>query len=132
MIIGMANCNLLYIAIGFTALAVVNWTSLQFDPAPLATAGSVALSYTPELALIGGTILGLGALISISGFEESATLATARLSYAISLDGLFPKLFSRIHPRFWYPCQCDYYTVRHCVIPFINCGLTQLIHFFSV
>jgi amino acid transporter len=129
MIIGMAIVTFFYIAIGFTALAVVNWTSLQFDPAPLATAGSVALSYTPELALIGGTILGLGALISISGFEESATLATARLSYAISLDGLFPKLFSRIHPRFGTPVNAI--IIQSAIVLSLSLigGLTQLIIF---
>ena len=129
MIIGMAIVTFFYIAIGFTALAVVNWTSLQFDPAPLATAGSVVLSYTPELALIGGTILGLGALISISGFEESATLATARLSYAISLDGLFPKLFSRIHPRFGTPVNAI--IIQSAIVLSLSLigGLTQLIIF---
>jgi basic amino acid/polyamine antiporter, APA family len=129
MVIGMAIVTFFYIAVGFTALAVVNWTSLQFDPAPLATAGSAVLSYTPELAIIGGAILGLGALISITGFEESATLATARLSYAISLDGLFPKLFSRIHPRFGTPSNAI--IVQSAIVLFAALigNLTQLIIF---
>ena len=129
MIIGMAIVTFFYIAIGFTALAVVNWTSLQFDPAPLATAGSVVLSYTPALALIGGTILGLGALISISGFEESATLATARLSYAISLEGLFPRLFSRIHPRFGTPSNAIIIQSAIVLFAALIGDLTQLIIF---
>ncbi|MFZ0010557.1 MAG: amino acid permease [Halobacteriota archaeon] len=129
MIIGMAIVTFFYVAVGFMALAVVNWTSLQFDPAPLATAGSVVLSYTPELALIGGTILALGALISISGFEESATLATARLSYAISLEGLFPRLFSRIHPRFGTPSNAI--IIQSAIVLFASLigNLTQLIIF---
>jgi len=129
MILGMAIVTFFYIAVGFTALAVVNWTSLQFDPAPLATAGSVVLSYTPALALIGGAILGLGALISITGFEESATLATARLSYAISLDGLFPRLFSRIHPRFGTPSNAI--IIQSAIVLSLSLigGLTQLIIF---
>jgi len=129
MIVGMAIVTFFYIAIGFTALAVVNWTSLQFDPAPLATAGSVVLSYTPELAIIGGAILGLGALISITGFEESATLATARLSYAISLDGLFPRLFSRIHPRFGTPSNAIIIQSAIVLFAALIGNLTQLIIF---
>jgi len=129
MIIGMAIVTFFYVAVGFTALAVVNWTSLQFDPAPLATAGSVVLSYTPELALIGGAILGLGALISISGFEESATLATARLSYAISLDGLFPRLFSRIHPRFGTPSNAIIIQSAIVLFAALIGNITQLIIF---
>ena len=129
MIIGMAIVTFFYIAVGFTALAVVNWTSLQFDPAPLATAGSVVLSYTPELAIIGGAILGLGALISITGFEESATLATARLSYAISLDGLFPRLFSRIHPRFGTPSNAIIIQSAIVLFAALIGNITQLIIF---
>jgi len=129
MVIGMAIVTFFYIAIGFTALAVVNWTSLQFDPAPLATAGGVVLSYTPELAIIGGAILGLGALISITGFEESATLATARLSYAISVDGLFPRLFSRIHPRFGTPSNAIIVQSAIVLSAALIGDLTQLIIF---
>jgi APA family basic amino acid/polyamine antiporter len=129
MIFGMAIVTFFYIAVGFTALAVVNWTSLQYAVAPLATVGSVVLSYTPALALIGGTILGLGALISISGFDESGTLATARLSYAISLEGLFPRIFSRIHPRFGTPSNAI--IIQSAIALFLSLigGLTQLIIF---
>lgn len=51
MILGMAIVTFFYIAVGFTALAVVNWTSLQFDPAPLATAGGVVLCTRRSLLL---------------------------------------------------------------------------------
>ncbi|MGZ4914753.1 MAG: APC family permease [Halobacteriota archaeon] len=129
MILGMAIVTVFYIAVGFVTLAVVNWTSLQYDVAPLATAGSVVLSYTPALALIGGTILGLGALISISGFDESGTLATARLSYAISLEGLFPRLFSRIHPRFGTPSNAIVIQSAIALFASLIGGLTQLIIF---
>ncbi|MGZ4932760.1 MAG: APC family permease [Halobacteriota archaeon] len=129
MILGMAIVTVFYIAVGFMTLAVVNWTSLQYEVAPLATAGSVVLSYTPALALIGGTILGLGALISISGFDESGTLATARLSYAISLEGLFPRLFSRIHPRFGTPSNAIVIQSAIALFASLVGGLTQLIIF---
>jgi len=129
MIIGMAIVTFFYIAVGFTALTVVNWSSLQYATAPLAVVGSTALSYTPALALIGGTILGLGALISISGFDESGTLATARLSYAISLEGLFPRLFSRLHPRFGTPSNAIIIQSAIALFASLIGGLTQLITF---
>jgi APA family basic amino acid/polyamine antiporter len=129
MIFGMAIVTFFYIAVGFTALAVVNWSSLQYDLAPLATVGSTVLSYTPGLAILGGVILGLGALISISGFDESGTLATARLSYAISLEGLFPRLFSRIHPRFGTPSNAIIVQSAIALFASLIGGLTQLITF---
>ncbi len=63
----------------------------------------MVFSITPTLALIGGLILGVGALISVSGSDESGTLSTSRLSYAISLDGLFPRFFSDLHPKYGTP-----------------------------
>ena len=102
-IVGMAIVTLFYLSTNFVIIGVVNWTSLQFAPAPLATAGSVAFSLTPMLAMVGGIILGVGALISVSGSDESGTLSTSRLSYAISLDGLFPRFFSDLHARYGTP-----------------------------
>ena len=102
-IVGMAIVTLFYLLTNFVIIGVVNWMVLQFDTAPLATAGSVVFSLTPTLALIGGLILGVGALISVSGSDESGTFSTSRLSYAISLDGLFPRFFSDLHTRYGTP-----------------------------
>ena len=128
-IVGMATVTLFYLLTNFVIIGVVNWTSLQFDPAPLATAGSVAFSLTPTLALIGGLILGVGALISVSGSDESGTLSTARLSYAISLDGLFPRFFSDLHARYGTPYKS---LIAQGVLALglsLFAGLTQLILF---
>jgi len=129
MIIGMAIVTFFYVVTNFVVLATVNWMTLQYATAPLAVAGSVVLSYTPTLALIGGTILGLGALISVSGFDESGTLTTARLSYAISLEGLFPKLFSRIHPKYGTPYGAIIAQSGLALFASLIGGLTQLITF---
>jgi APA family basic amino acid/polyamine antiporter len=129
MIIGMTIVTFFYLLTSFVVVGAVNWATLQFDPAPLATAGSVVLSYTPVLAAIGGTILGLGALISISGFDESGTLTTARLSYAISLDGLFPKFFSLIHPKYSTPYNSLIAQAVLALFGSLIGGLSQLIVF---
>jgi APA family basic amino acid/polyamine antiporter len=47
--------------------------------------------------------VGVGALISVSGSDESGMIGTSRLGYALAADGLFPKVFARIHPRFKTP-----------------------------
>ena len=129
MIIGMAIVTFFYLLTSFVVVGAVNWAALQFDPAPLATAGSVVLSYTPALAVIGGAILGIGALISISGFDESGTLTTARLSYAISLDGLFPKFFSQIHPKYSTPYKSLIAQAVLALFGSLIGGLSQLIVF---
>ncbi len=129
MVIGMAVVILFYILTNFVVLATVNWAALQYDLAPLATAGSVVLSYTPVLAAVGGAVLGIGALISVSGFDESGTLSTSRLSYAISLEGLFPRLFSRLHPRYGTPYYAIVAQSAIALVASLIGDLTQLIVF---
>ena len=48
-------------------------------------------------------MLGVGALISISGSDESGTLGTARVAYAMAGDGVFPRVFGRVHPKYKTP-----------------------------
>jgi amino acid transporter len=129
MIIGMTIVTFVYILTNFVAIGAINWTTLQFDQAPLASVGSVVLSYTPALAVIGGAILGIGALLSISGYDESGTLATARLSYAISIDGLFPKFFSQIHPKYGTPYKSILAQSAIALFGSLIGGLSQLIVF---
>jgi amino acid transporter len=129
MIIGMTIVTFVYVLTNFVVIGAINWTTLQFDPAPLASAGSVVLSYTPALAVIGGAILGIGALLSISGFDESGTLTTARLSYAISIDGLFPKFFSQIHLKYGTPYKSIIAQSAIALFGSLIAGLSQLIVF---
>jgi basic amino acid/polyamine antiporter, APA family len=128
-IVGMAIVTLFYLLTNFVIIGVVNWTSLQVDPAPLATAGSVVFSLTPTLALVGGLILGVGALISVSGSDESGTLSTSRLSYAISLDGLFPRFFSDLHASYDTPYKSLIAQAMLALGLSLFGGLTQLILF---
>ena len=129
MIIGMVISTFVYVLINFVVIGAIHWTTLQFDPAPLASAGRVVLSYTPELAVIGGALLGLGALLSISGYDESGTLTTARLSYAISIDGLFPKFFSQIHPKYGTPYKSIIAQSAVALFGSLIGGISQLIVF---
>jgi amino acid transporter len=47
--------------------------------------------------------VGIGALISVAGSDESGMIGTSRLGYALAADGLFPKLFARVHSKFKTP-----------------------------
>jgi amino acid transporter len=69
----------------------------------LAAATNGILSSNVALALFGGLLVGIGALISVAGSDESGMIGTARLGYALSADGLFPKIFSKIHVKFKTP-----------------------------
>ena len=102
-IIGILVVTAFYLTTNIVLFAVRNFNQLATDTAPLAAASSGILSSNVALALFGGLLVGIGALISVAGSDESGMIGTARLGYALSADGLFPKIFSKIHTKFKTP-----------------------------
>jgi basic amino acid/polyamine antiporter, APA family len=51
----------------------------------------------------GATLIALGALVSITGTLNAIMLVGSRLPYAFSEQGQFPKIFSRVHPKYATP-----------------------------
>ncbi len=122
-IVGVLIVVIFYISINFVLFGLVNWKDLSKTSVPLVYASTLMMGG------IGAFILGLGALLSVSGSNESGTLGTARLSYAMSLSGLFPKVFSKTHPKYKTPYLA---LIIQGVIAFalsIYVGLTGLISF---
>jgi APA family basic amino acid/polyamine antiporter len=102
-VLGISIVTVFYLTTNTLLFGVRNWHLLATDIAPLATATNSTLASNALLALIGGTIVGVGALISVTGSNESGMIGTSRLSYALAADGLFPKAFARVHPKFKTP-----------------------------
>ena len=96
-IIGMSIVGLFYLATNFIVYGAVNWADLAKTSTPLILVGGVLLG------TFGALIMTLGALVSVSGSNESGMLGTGRLSYAMSIDGLFPRIFSSLHPKYGTP-----------------------------
>ncbi len=102
-VIGLLIVIGFYLTTNIILFGVRNWSFLGTDTAPLASATSSIFSSIVGLAFIGGLIVGIGALVSVTGSDESGALGTSRLGYALGVDGLFPKLFARIHPKYKTP-----------------------------
>jgi amino acid transporter len=96
LVLGMLIVTAFYVITSFVVLGVVDEKTLVASPAPLTVAASNVLNFSPSLAFIGGLILAVGALVSILGADESASLGTTRLAFAMSIDGLLPKAFSKL------------------------------------
>jgi amino acid transporter len=96
-IIGMVIVTLFYLSTNFVVYGIINWRDLAKTSVPLVLVGSTLLG------AVGAVIMTIGAMISVSGSDESGILGTARLSYAMSLDGMFPKIFSKIHSKYGTP-----------------------------
>lgn len=96
-ILGMMIVMLFYLSTNFVVFGAVNWQQLDQTSIPLVVVGAALMG------IVGAVIMTAGALVSVSGSDESGILGTARLSYAMAIDGLFPKIFSRIHPKYKTP-----------------------------
>lgn len=89
-------CTLLYIAVAAVLLGIVPYRELGVaDPLALA----VDAIGKPWLLLF----VKLGAVIGLTSIMLSTTYAQSRIFYAMSRDGLLPRLFSALHPRFKTP-----------------------------
>lgn len=96
-IIGMSIVAVFYLSTNFVVYGTVNWEVLAKSSTPLVLVGGALLGAT------GALIMTIGALFSVSGSDESGMLGTGRLSFAMSIDGLFPRLFSHLHPKYGTP-----------------------------
>ncbi|MGB7968847.1 MAG: amino acid permease [Methanobacterium sp.] len=95
--IGMGVIALFYVITNFVILGLVPWMQLSLSTAPLSLAG-----YT-LVGAIGAGFLSIGALLSISGSNEAGILSAARIPYAMAADGLLPRMFAKVHPKYETP-----------------------------
>ena len=96
MVIGMVIVAGFYLATNFVVVGVVDQITLEQSSSPLLDAGSSIFGSISSLSGVAFLVVGIGALISILGADESGTIGTSRLAYAMSVDGLFPVSFSRL------------------------------------
>lgn len=102
-VLGISIVIVFYLTTNIVLFGVRNSVQLALDKAPLASAANSIFGSVGLLALVGGAIVGVGALISVAGSNESGMIGTSRLGYALAADGLFPRVFARIHERFKTP-----------------------------
>ena len=97
-LISLAICTLLYVAVSLVMTGIVNYTELNV-PAPIAVAidaaGSGLLWLRP--------IVKIGAIAGLSSVVMVLLLGQSRIFYSMAHDGLLWKSFSKTHPKFKTP-----------------------------
>ena len=89
-------CTILYCTVAVVLTGVANWQSLR-NAAPVANAlAAIGLTNVERWVTIGALT---GMLSSLLVFQ----LGQARVWFAMSRDGLLPRAFSKVHPRFRTP-----------------------------
>ncbi len=90
-------CTLLYISVVVVLTGLVRWETLVDDAAPVVnTLKKLHISSVRLVVLIGAL---MGMISSLLVFQ----IGQARVWFAMSRDGLFPRIFGRVHPRYQTP-----------------------------
>src|SRR5579884_1623813 len=94
-------CTVLYILYSLVLTGIVNYKDLNVA-APLA----VAVDHMKGLPWV-GFLMKLGSLCGLTSVMLVMLLGQSRVFYSMSNDGLLPKLFSDLHPRFRTPWKSN-------------------------
>jgi APA family basic amino acid/polyamine antiporter len=93
--IALVGVTTLYIAVQLVAQGILG-PALATETAPLTAAAT-------RIAPAFGILLGLGAAVSTFGHSSGMMLATPRALFAFGRDGVLPRAFAAVHPRFRTP-----------------------------
>jgi len=94
----LAVCTVLYIAVALTLTGIVSYKELLV-PDPIAVGVNAA---GPGLFWL-RKFIKIGAIAGLSSVMLVLLLGQPRIFYAMSLDGLLPAFFSKVHPKFRTP-----------------------------
>lgn len=110
-------CTVLFILFGYVMTGLANYTEFKDSAAPVA----VAIAHTPYTWLAVAVILAI--LIGYTSVILVDLLGQSRVFYAMSKDGLLPKVFSDLHPKFNTPYKSN---IVLCVFISLFSGLVPI------
>jgi basic amino acid/polyamine antiporter, APA family len=122
MIYSLAICTVLYIAIALVLTGMVKYTAFEGVGDPLAFVFGPQGVNIPWLA----GIVAVGAIFAIATVLLVFQLGQPRLWMAMSRDGLLPKIFSSIHPKFRTPWFSTILTGFMVAIPALFLNLSEV------
>jgi len=94
----LAICTVIYILVGFVMTGIVSYTQLN-DPAPVAIAVNTAGEGMAWLRMP----IKIGAIAGLSSVILVMLMGQPRIFFSMSRDGLLPKSFGKVHPKFKTP-----------------------------
>jgi len=127
MILSLVICTILYISVALVLTGMISYTKLDVgDP--------LAFVFGPEganLPWVAG-IIAVSAVIALATVFLVFQIGQPRLWMAMSRDGLLPKVFSSIHPKFNTPWFATIITGIVVAIPALFMNLTEVTDLSSI
>lgn len=100
---GMLIVIAFYFVTNFVVVGAVSEGVLSASSSPLLDAARAMFANPASLTAVIVLIVAVGALLSITGADESGTVGTSQLAYAMAIDGLLPKAFRETHSQYKTP-----------------------------
>ncbi|RZJ70494.1 amino acid permease [Flavobacterium sp.] len=94
-------CSVLFILFGYVMTGLADYTEFKNSAAPVA----VAIAHTPYEWLATAVILAI--LVGYTSVILVDLLGQSRVFFAMSKDGLLPKVFANLHPKFNTPWKSN-------------------------
>jgi basic amino acid/polyamine antiporter, APA family len=97
-LVSLAVCTVLYVAVAFVLTGIVNYKELN-NPAPIA----LAIDRAGDALIWLRPLIKIGALAGLTSVVLVMLMGQPRIFFAMAKDGLLPKSFAKVHPRFGTP-----------------------------
>lgn len=101
----LAVCTVLYILFGYVLTGVGNWKEFAVAGKEASVAYAIQ-HHMPGFEWV-ATLVSIAILAGFSSVILVMLLGQSRVFYAMANDGLLPRLFSDVHPRFRTPYKCN-------------------------
>ena len=116
-ILSLIICTVLYIAVSAVLTGMVPYLEFKTTAAPVAFALQAVGYHWGAAAISIGAICGLTSVLLVMSFGQS------RVLFVMSRDGLLPKFFGHVHPKYKTPARSS---LLVCVVTAITAGFLPI------